>query len=482
MHQSKMIRVLRKFTKQEFISLRKYLSSPTVKSKSGIGDSLLLFSKLEHAFPKFSKEKIDKDLIYKNMYPEEDFKKGKLEKQMTHLFALLEFYIMEGQKNSTQLLHDYLKLGLFYQEKGLTQLSKVTYKKYTKILSTANLSDTDMFRDVFLLEKQLSNHQAKVLNPKEPPNFLKVFTNLDHYYIAERLELTCRLVAINRFIFQVEFGDSMEIVEALRPLLEQDFFEPPLIKLYYRAFQLLTVDDVAAKQISLDFEHLLEKYEDEISTNHLIPLYAIIRNYCVSEYVKGDKGFLKRTFQIYKLHLAKGLLYQDNKIYTATLNNMVEVGLLMNEFTWVQQLIADHENRLTGSAHLEEEISLNWANYYFFKKEFEKAQDYLNVNFEMIYSKIKAKRIEVKVYYEMNHQILDSKIDAFKIFIYRMSSNKVTEKYKMGNRNFIDVLKQIQLPKTFKNIKRIDKLKAKVNSFTYIHEKDWLLEKLAALR
>jgi len=82
----------------------------------------------------------------------------------------------------------------------------------------------------------------------------------------------------------------------------------------------------------------------------------------------------------------------------------------------------------------------------------------------------------------MKHVLLAPKMDAFKIYIYRFSTKKMTQKHKQANQNFIDLLKQIHLPRTFQNERRINKLITKINTFKFVHEKEWLLEKLEELR
>ena len=87
--------------------------------------------------------------------------------------------------------------------------------------------------------------------------------------------------------------------------------------------------------------------------------------------------------------------------------------------------------------------------------------------------------MELKIYYELQSDILESRIDAFKIYIYRISQKVLPVVQRDGNNNFIDLLKQIRSPKTLDSLKRIEKLRNKVREKKSIAEKEWLLEKLA---
>lgn len=481
MYQSKLIQVLRKLKLEEFNALKKFLNTPHLKRRSGLRNSLALFKIIKNYFPDFEKTKLEKEQIYKKLFSNQPYVSGKIEKEMSNLFGLVQEFIVFYNAGLDRSLDDLLLLSAFYRSRGLNKLGDITTKKYRKTLKEYDATSSLFYYHSFLLEKQIGNHQARFLGLSKSSNFPQALDALDNYYIFEKLELACRLSAINRFVYPVDIGESLVVLEHLRPLLDAEFFNAPIIKIYYKAYLLLTVAEEVAESVYLDFSKSLADYANLIPREHLLPLSAIIRNYCVSQYVKGVPGFLERSFYIYEDHLQKGYLYDNGKIYAATLMNLVESGLLMQQFDWVYQLIDEHKNKITGSASPENEVRLNLANYYFHLCDYEKALDLLAEGFEDTYSKIKAKRIELMVYFEMKHVLLAPKIDAFKIYIYRLPAKKITQKFKDANRNFIDLLKQIQLPRTFQNQKRIDKLTSKIKNFKYISEKEWLLKRLKDL-
>ena len=73
-------------------------------------------------------------------------------------------------------------------------------------------------------------------------------------------------------------------------------------------------------------------------------------------------------------------------------------------------------------------------------------------------------------------------MDAFKIFIYRLPEGSFNRRSKEMNRNFIDLLRQIKLPKTLGHPDRIDKLAEKVRASPQLSDKEWLLDKLELMR
>lgn len=87
--------------------------------------------------------------------------------------------------------------------------------------------------------------------------------------------------------------------------------------------------------------------------------------------------------------------------------------------------------------------------------------------------------LEIQVLYEQDSPLLDARLDAAKIFIFR--EKKIPAEKKLLLNNFLDMLKQILNPKTLGNRKRIEKLKEKIQALNGVAEHDWLTEKLNKL-
>lgn len=482
MHSSKLVKVLRTLTREEFKKLQKFLQKLASGDRTGIGDSLLLFSAIANYYPDFLPVKIEKKKIFKKVYPKEVYKTGKLEKQMSNLFALLSEFILQQQKGVRQSNHDLLSLAAFYRSRYLDNLADSCLKKYRKGLNQNQIPELDDFYDLFLLEKQNANYKALLLNSKEIPDFSTALKTLDHYYIFEKLELACRMLAIHRYVYPVNIEDSLDSLVHLEPLLEAERFKIPVILVYYRAYRLLQANEKEAEQHFQAFEKVFKQYYTQLPEKQLLPLNTIIRNHCISQYHNGVKGYLQKSFEVYREHLEKGFLYSEGQLFAGTMMNLVISGLRLGHSEWVYRFIKSHQDRLTGTDSPEEFSNLCLANYFFYTKKYDSALDLLTENYEYLYYRLAARRLEIKIYFELQHVLLAPRVDAFKIYIYRLTRKKITQKHETGNRNFIDMLKQIQLPRTFQNTRRINKLIEKIKDFHHISEKEWLLEKLEALR
>ena len=130
----------------------------------------------------------------------------------------------------------------------------------------------------------------------------------------------------------------------------------------------------------------------------------------------------------------------------------------------------------------EEIYANNLARYYFELKKFDQALDCLAQNYDDTYYKIAAKLIEIKIYYEQENDLLEYKMQAFKVYLHRISTSLLPEVHKKGFKNFIDLLKQICHPSTLNNLARITKLQQKLKDRKVIAERDWLQQKLEEMR
>ena len=124
----------------------------------------------------------------------------------------------------------------------------------------------------------------------------------------------------------------------------------------------------------------------------------------------------------------------------------------------------------------------NITQYFFYKKQYGQTEEQLLDHYENFYYKVAARRLEIKLLYEQESEILSSKTEAFKMFIFRLSKKQLPEKLKQLNNNFIDFVRQIIHPKTLGNKKRIESIKQKITRKGKVAERDWLLEKINELR
>ena len=475
---SKLLEIIKALSPPEFHRLGLFLRSPYFQQNGLVDDERRLFELLEKKYPDYTEESLDKNKVFAILYPESAFVKGKLEKKMSALLKNVERFLV--QEMQTQEENDFtrkLNLAKFYREKKVDRLYEITLKHLQNHQNKISRKGKEDYYNEFLLQREVSDFKSLRNTRREDLNLPKTIQSLDTFYIATKLEYSCGLLSQNNFHIPVDIKDSFSILENITSILEGSHFSNiSLINIYFLIFTILqNMDDLVAYE---QLEKVLEQGQDEIPLEQLQAVQGFCRSFCIRHANRGDKVFFEKTFLLYKKHLEEGLLIQKEGILAGNFRNIVSAGLWQKQFDWVKDFLEEYKDRIIGTDAPEEVYHFNLSHYYFEQEDYENALNYLVDNYKDLYYHIAAKRMEIKVYYEQKSVLLESKIDAFKIFVHRFSKKKLPEAHWKGNNNFINALKQIKATNTRFDAKRIARLIDKVEQQEFIFEKRWLLEKL----
>lgn len=472
MNNSKIIKILSSLEVEELLSLHTFLQLDIAKDKQP-EELLKLFEFLQNAYPAFDSHKIEKQDIYKYIFGTKDWVSGKLDKVLTRFLKAV--YLFISVKFADDIYSPELVISRFLQNRNLNGILDRVLNKWEKDLKKDPVYSSKTLYEHFLIKEFIVFDQSQRINPKidiELPNMLK---SLDQFYIFTKLKYACQLLATNLFIIPVDIQDSLKSFEHLDYLIDLPHLQHPIIQVYHAAYKMLSMDEEFQLDHFEEFRALLYENDDYLSLEQQKSLHTLIRSFAILRYHKGEEAYLEKVFNIYLDHLERGFLYYEDKIHSQTLRNLVTFGLRLKKYEWVNQFLQDHQYKISGSEVPVLIYDYNMALYYYHIKEYDKALNHLPDNFVDAYYKVGVKRLEIIIYYELDFTILDAKMDAFKIFVYRMPESKITLKHKEANNNFIHMLKQIRHPKTEVSPDRIKKLIEKISSQERIADKDWLL-------
>ena len=482
MKQSKLLNTIGALNKMEFRDLKKFMQTPyfvEVKQKKKV---LQLFDILRPYYPGFDHKQLEKEKVYQQIFPGSPYSTSKMDRLMTRLLAVVRrFIVFESTLKKMQSGEEDLILARFYSERKLKNDFQNSIRQFETRQNQIQVQTPDFFLNDYLMQVEKSAFAGFYNQRKADLNLPSTLRSLDIFYISSHLQHACSLLTQHLYHVPLELENKLLKYEEITRYIESnDYLDVPLIAVFYYAFQLLYLKD--DNEI---FEKLLEalnKYEDDLPAEQLKAIQTICRSYCVRRCNKGEAQYLPMAFDLYKAHLESGHLYHDNGIFAGKLKNLVTIGLKMKQYDWVYDIINSHRNRIIGTKHPEEVYRFNLSSYYFAKKAYNKALEYLSGYEDDTYYKVSAKRLELKVYYELKSPILESKMSAFKIYLFRVSDKILSEVAKEGNNNFINLLRRIHNPQTRFNPERIDKLLNKISSLGAVTDRDWLIEQLEKMR
>ncbi len=478
MLRTKLIGLLRQLDKKEMNRLGHFLESPFFFGGRREQKLIDFYQYLRRFHPHFENKKLTKEKAYARLFPDRPYNENQLQQLMTKFNKVLERFIVEIYQSQTfgfpSPSHG---LAAFYREKNMITAFEKWHRQAIHRQAQTVRKDPYHYWIDFLLAKELTEVQSLYNIRKSDLNLPATLSRLDYFFLAVKLEAAC--VWLNQHKHQVAIAadGALETLDALMPLLDAGYFrEEPLIELFYRAYHLLQEEATAA-----DFDALQRVYDEramEIGFNQRQIIHGVLRIFCTSRYNAGESEYLAPLFNLYQVGLEQGVLTYGEGLLPATFQTIVTLGLKSDQLDWVEAFLEKYRHRLVRTEDTGSIYTLKRANLLFARGHYEAAQACLTYEFADIYLKLVARRLEVQIYYELESDLLDAKIQAFKVFIFRVSRSRLPDLQREGYNNFIDLLKQIIHPSTRYNDGRRTMLLDKIRGKKTVAERQWLLAKL----
>ncbi len=476
MQKSKLIETLQCLEIGEMHRLGLFLEAAYFHTEPLEPPVLLLFEYIRKYFGTWEHPYLHRDAVYAQLFTDTPIIKGRLEKVMTRLLReVRRFIVLEMQRKQTDSHEEYLQLARFFDERrNFDEFERHIAAARTALEEETN-KDSKYFFKAFQLEESMTTHLAWFNDRKTDFNLDHTLHNLQAHFVGVQLDYwtlhlyQARAVPVEQPKYLSEHALMEQLVAAL-PLQQL-----PSIWVNYKAYLLLR-SQLANPQLFKDFTDSLDTYKHDLPPEKYKNYLTLARSYCIQEYNKGNKAFFQITFDMYREHLEKGYLYRNGTIHAAILKNLVSMGLRMGQYPWTVELLERHRQCIAGVANPEDVYKFNLAVCHFHQAEYTAVLDLLSFNYEELFYKLAAKRLEIKALHEIKSPILDARLDAFNILIFRIGGKQISDTYTLSNKHFGAFLKRIVNPGTLHNAKRRQKLKTEIAQTATVVEKEWLLE------
>jgi hypothetical protein len=179
-------------------------------------------------------------------------------------------------------------------------------------------------------------------------------------------------------------------------------------------------------------------------------------------------------------NLRRGYFFINGEISPHSYLNLVQIAIRANEFIWAKEFTEQYKKLIIGGDEDGFYYKLNLANCLFSLGDFDGALDYLPDSSSNFYHYQAIRRLELKIYYELNSALLLYKLDSFRKYIERTAPKTLSVQVREMNLNFLHVLLQLaQSPP--KDKARSATLIARIQNKKLVAERQWLLEKAREL-
>jgi hypothetical protein len=466
MENSQLIFILRTFDKKEIRDFRKWIQSPAHNQREDVSD---LYEYLITGDRLLNESLLEKEKVFKKIYPKTDFDDAKLRQTIFFLLKTVEEYLIYQEMKSDEV-GERLALARVYRKRNLDKPFRRNIRLAAESQEHFPYRNTLYLNNDYRLQLEEFHFREKVQRTAEM-HLQEVSDSLEVHFLAEKLRLSSVMRSHQR-VFKVTYQTGL-LDKALSHIEEKNLLHIPAIAVYYYIYK------ASSNPEDETFFHLLKK---EIRENgSLFPdselrdilLHAL--NYCIGKINSGVDSYLKESLDLYKNGLETKVLIENGTLTMFTFLNIIRIALKLDQFEWTKNFI-DHYQSYLDSKNRKHIVDYSMAKWHFEQGTYDKAMSLLiYADFDDILLHLSAKSMLLKIYYEKEEEdALDSLLESMRIYIHR---KQVMGYHQSNYLNLIKLTKKLLHINTFdKN--QTEKLKKEIEATTPLTEKEWLLSQL----
>lgn len=461
---SKLVKLLRGLSAEDFRHIRKMLRSPFFTSNVHL---LALFDLLKTAHPDFLPKKIDKQKIFKKIFPKHRYSDIKLRNLSSDLVRLIEDYLIY-QKIKSNPFERRKQLAGIYKEKAYPDLFQRTLKQLKLMQAASNYKDHLFFKerlDLKLLELEYQEHK-----------------NLNRRYqlLVETIQTLDRYNELSKARYELTMKNLQSIIKTSDLSIDaSEEKEPILIQIYQQFGQLYEENDPRL------FEHLRGEFEKNIQKIRPAlqkELLSLLINFGIKSMNLDDEKYNKVVLNLYKLGLQHKMIFTVDRNSDNAYFNIVVSGAKAKDFEWTRMFIEEKEKHL--SLKTKEDIkTISLSIYHFHKMEFSQAVDLIaQHHFKQAQIKTIARTHAIRCYYELYLQdstyydLLIAQIES-DIRFSRRNKMLTAEKLR-SNLNFLNFIKRLANQRLGGKLKKEGQAKMllELSELKITLSRSWLIE------
>ena len=500
MKKSSLLELLKSFSHDEIKEFDEFVRSPFFNKNESV---VKYFELLKKYHPDFPENKIAKNEVFKKLFPGMKYNDGFMRKLSFQLSRLGEQYLSYKANNDNSIRSQYN----FMLELLNRNLSK-NYRKHIPSIIKENeqtkYKDYGYYQNRFLIESLITTAMDR-LRYKMDLNDKKALYN---EHAVEKLKWLTEhfiMLSLNSYRFlnyqslynQVEFND--EIMDDLINSLINDkitlrnrkneLMENPIIKLHVNEILLLKNKSKFNKLSEDKYYHILKHILYNEKEKHLhdsrFSLYNILHQHCYFKILRGYNEYMRERFELDKYAIKEGIYKSASEDHfpPPAFAYFVRDAAEVNQTDWALKFINNYRDRLE-QVNFDTVVNLSYAHYYFGKKEFSKALEYLNKikPIKRLEFKFGVKELTSMIFYELSmFSEAYYLVDTFRHFISSMEKHFSPERT-ISRNNFLKYYQKLLKMKEKKTQKGLTEIQMDLADHNLpVISRSWLEEKIAEL-
>ncbi len=477
MENSKLIMLLRTFTKDEFEEFEDFVNSPFHNRHQPVVN---FYNVIKEHYPEFRDDKLSKENIFIKLYKNKIYSDDIMRKLISQLLKLAEDYLaFKNIKADNFLVKSRLlpELNMRRQE----MLFKKNYSLIETQLEKMPVKGKEYYYNRYLLEQISMGHTDILRNGKntEKADLQNHADYLTMYSLIAITELysymTNELKVFPHRRYEFRFLEEIKNHLTRNEEFYNNFF---FVNLYFNSLMMLTTDD---EKYYYNLKNLIGGHYKELSDSQRYDIYALLTNYCGNKVIEGKTKFLRERFELLKESFSNGGQIQtDGSIGYIGFFTIINYALTFKEFSWAENFINENIDKV-GAKYRLSTYHYCFALLEYYRGNYGKSLESLaKVKTENYSFKLQIKTHTLMIYYSLNEtEQFISLVDSFRHFI--AGNKQVTNIHNLLCTNFINFT--FRLFKGREDINNFDlKLfKKELLETNQVARKHWLIEKTEEL-
>ncbi|MGK0365956.1 MAG: hypothetical protein ACI85O_003026 [Saprospiraceae bacterium] len=469
MKHTKLIKLLKTLSNDEYLRLGKFLRSPFFN----YSPSLVSFhDALKRYFPDFAEDKMQSDKIWARVFPKKEYNQTKFWRLCSDLSLLVEKYLVQLELEEPKPYAQHLLIKSLGRRNAFTLYVKKV-KAHLAEMEKIEIKDGDWYREHISLLEDWYFHPLKDKLDNKDYSLSKLMDNLDTYFLLKKAKFGIGLVSLEKVL-------QRKYVIRHLSVLEESTEENILLDLYKLSLSLLQNEQESE---FFELEKLLFENLDKLSENDKRLFFSNGLNYAVRKMNRGHSQYQTTTLKWYKYGLENTIIQTDGYISEIAFQNIVHIGCRVSKFEWVEELIEKYGNYLKEEIK-EDCILFCRAILHFHKKDFNTTIKILTRENWIKNYLFTSRNLLIRALFESflqdkdNFEILQNALQSFEIFILR--TNLFPKKRLEAHLNLVRILKKLskriidKKPKSDIN----QWLTKELNSKKKIISKSWLASQI----
>lgn len=480
MIKSNVILLLRTFTSDELKQFEEFLDSPFHNKNN---KAIQFFNVLKNYHPEYDDPVLTKENLFKQLFQEVKYKESYIRNLFSDLNILAESFLQNIHLSKNYSYDKFLIEEL--NERNVPELMEKKIRMFEKKIESDIAKDQDYYLNrIFIYDMKgfLTTDKTLVVNyrPDEILNKISLFllTIMESYF---QLIIEEQRVNINH-----NYSFLKHILSYLKVHIDE-FNQSPLLMIYYNLWQCFFGKN--DEEHYLNGKALLKEHFDSLANIDKKNIYAIMQTYCINKIDNGDKFYSRELLNILLEMLENNVVsHNKDRIHLNLYRNILMLCNGLKEVGILEKFIPEYINYVSPESR-ESMSAYSYAHLNFLQGHFEKALELCNeIDFndllitanENLYFKNDVKKLTLMCLYELNSfESAISLIDAHKHFL--RNARLIKEFMKKKNMNFLNLVTDlIKLKLNFDEFNLL-KFKSKISSTEKLANREWLIEKAAAM-